>query len=112
LEQEPGDHGGKDKPLLVHRRTERQPDQRGGGGVGFERPLDVPLPVEFGQAAVDGPPPGGGDAGDSLLGLAADLVIDVFGGVLRDTLDGRGDHGRPPIARLVSSRAHSSQNAR
>ena len=38
--------------------------QGDGGGVGLQRPLDVPLPVEFRQAAVDRLGAGGGVAGE------------------------------------------------
>jgi len=88
LEQETGDYGGEDEQPAVQCCTERQADQDGGGGIGFQGALDVPFPIQFSQAVLDDCGTGGGKTGDILFGLVANFLVDVFGGVPGYSLDG------------------------
>ena len=84
-------------------------DQGNAGGVGLKGALDVPFPVQFGQALVDGGGVGG-EAGHVLFGLAADLLVDMACGVLGHPFDGRGDHDKPSERKSVLARIWANQS--
>jgi len=54
LEQERPDHQRQQGEPAVHQQGQGRPGGRQRGGVRLQRPLDVPLPVELAQPAVDG----------------------------------------------------------
>ena len=81
LEQESGNHGGETEELSVHRCAKSHAHENGGGGVGFQGPLDVPFPIQFSQAPFNSGGIGSGVTGDILFGSAADLLIDRFSGM-------------------------------
>lgn len=45
LEEEGRDNGWQDIPASIHQASKGKPDERYGGSIGFERSLDVPLPI-------------------------------------------------------------------
>jgi len=87
LKEERRNHCGKRKEAAVYEGPEGRADQHCGRGVCLQRPLDIPLAVEFGESATDCRRPSGSDMSDTFVGLAANLLINMFGGLLRNSCD-------------------------
>jgi hypothetical protein len=100
LEQKTGYQSRHKEEAAVHRGAKSQPDQGNAGGVGLQGALDVPLPVQLSEAALDGLFPSGGIAGNIFLGLAANLLVDGVCGVPGHTLDRRRNHGTASLIGL------------
>jgi hypothetical protein len=94
LEQEAADDERHDREPPVHEEGERRADRGDRRGVGFERPLDVPLGIEFVEAAVDCGNPSGRDPLDVANSLLTNSEIDRRRGVLGHACRRGRDHER------------------
>jgi hypothetical protein len=81
LEQKAGDEGGQSEPAPVDGSAEYHAAKGDHRGIGLDRPLDIPLPVEFPQprrnlvrmARI---------IANAVLDLPLDVLVYAFGGVL------------------------------
>ena len=80
LKQERGNQSRKREPSLVDSHAQHYAGKSERGCIRLEESLDVPLFVQLAQAAVDSSRVGG-EVTDPVVGLMADIPIDVLGGM-------------------------------
>ena len=111
LKQKTSYGGRQDVEPTIDECPQPEPDQSDCGGVGLQRPLDVPLPVELLQPVVNRLGPGGSVAGEGLSRVAADLLVVVHRRMRGHAGNGQRKHGGSPVCGEVTQSAVTAEAA-